>query len=80
MEYFSRNAGPNVRVMISDYFSSHLVHATSRVFPFMDGMTFSTDGNPIHRSVQILVDPVTRRYDQRPASGGCDSVDANGNL
>ena len=69
-----------MRIMISDYFSSHLSHANSRVFPSMDDVTFSTDGDPIHGSVQKLEDPVTRRYGQKPASGGCDSVDANGNL
>lgn len=79
VEYFNHNAGLNERVMISDSLSSDLLHATSRLFPSMDGVTFSTDRDPIRGSVQILVDPVTRRYGQKPASGGCDSVDANGN-
>ena len=49
-------------------------------YSHLDGVTFSTDGDPIDGSVQKLVDPVTRRYGQKPASGGYDSVDANGNL
>ena len=36
VEYFSRKAGPNVRVMISDYLSSHLLHAISRVIGWCD--------------------------------------------
>lgn len=79
MEYLNHNAGLNERVMTSDYLSSDLLHATSRLFRSMDGVTFSTDGDPIRVSVQILVDPVARRYGQKPASGGCDSVDSNGN-
>lgn len=54
MEYFNHNAGLNERVMTSDYLSSDLLHAISRLFPFMDGVTFSTDGDPIRGSVQIL--------------------------
>lgn len=44
----------------------------------MKGVPFSTDGDSIHGSVYIFVDPVIRRHARKSTSGGSDFVDGDG--
>lgn len=48
------------------------------VLPSIEGVTFSTDQDPVNGTVRIFVDPVTRPDGLKSASGGYDFVDANG--
>lgn len=78
MGYARRNAGTNEGGIFTNCFSSHLLHATGGVLPSIEGVTFSTDQDPVNGTVRIFVDPVTRPDGLKSASGGYDFVDANG--
>ena len=47
-----------------------LLHATRGVAPSMDGGAYSMDGDPIHESLHIPVDPVTRLVEEDPRTSG----------
>ena len=46
-----------------------LLHATRGFPPSMDGGAYSMDGDPIHGSLHIPVDPVTRLVEEDPRVG-----------